>query len=286
MFTHFLITRFNLKVPEWQETRDGERVLDKSWLEDRFNVFEKYCLPSVINQTNKNFFWLIYFDISTPVEYHQNIEAIKALNPNYHCYYIDGLKNLEKEAIRSISQLIKPNIEWVITTRLDNDDSIHKDFIQKIQDSFVPVHNTIVDARSGFQINVQKRKTELRKISNEFNPFISLIESSSDFQTSASKRHRDFGNFESLVILDSMPLWIEVVHKKNKLNDVSSKILLEHEIDLSSFGLDKSLFNTYSAFAVNLKNLKFKVFGYIDYQIGIAKIIVAKLKKGKLSNSR
>jgi hypothetical protein len=44
----------------------GEEVWNDEWLEDRFYLFGKYCLPSVLNQANKNFFGLFFFDISTP----------------------------------------------------------------------------------------------------------------------------------------------------------------------------------------------------------------------------
>jgi len=52
---HFLLTRFNLRNEEWITTRDGGAVLTEEWLIQRFELFENYCLPSVMNQKNKNF---------------------------------------------------------------------------------------------------------------------------------------------------------------------------------------------------------------------------------------
>jgi hypothetical protein len=50
-FNHFLITWFNLKgISSELSNKDWER-----WNMYRFNFFQKYTLPSVLNQSNKNF---------------------------------------------------------------------------------------------------------------------------------------------------------------------------------------------------------------------------------------
>lgn len=66
MYEHFVITKFNLRkyciciedINDWIE-----------WTRDRIFLFKTYCLPSFLNQTNKNFTWLIYFDKNTPIEF-------------------------------------------------------------------------------------------------------------------------------------------------------------------------------------------------------------------------
>ena len=37
---HFIATRFNLKIEEWNTAKDGSVVLTEKWLEERFNLFE------------------------------------------------------------------------------------------------------------------------------------------------------------------------------------------------------------------------------------------------------
>lgn len=61
MFHHFLITRFNLRNPSWELTKNNETLLDDSWMSERIELFKNYCFPSVVNQTNKNFKWLLFF---------------------------------------------------------------------------------------------------------------------------------------------------------------------------------------------------------------------------------
>ena len=71
---HFIITRFNLRI--WQQDKNNIPTHTSEWLEHRFELFEKYCLPSVENQTNKNFIWLCMFDKETPAPYKERIRNI------------------------------------------------------------------------------------------------------------------------------------------------------------------------------------------------------------------
>ncbi len=54
---HFLFTRFNLRNESWNSTKNANPVLTEEWLEKRFDLFERFCLPSVKAQINQNFRW-------------------------------------------------------------------------------------------------------------------------------------------------------------------------------------------------------------------------------------
>ena len=87
MFQHFLITRFNLRLSEWQTTKRGESVLSEAWLNNRFELFKTYCLPSVKQQTNQNFTWLVCFDSETPTFYKDEIAKIAKSYANFKPLY-------------------------------------------------------------------------------------------------------------------------------------------------------------------------------------------------------
>lgn len=283
MFQHFLVTRFNLRVDSWDTTRDGEATLDDEWLEDRFSLFEKYCLPSVLNQNNKEFHWFIYFDISTPERFIPRIKEIEKCQGEIHCYFINGNKELNSAFIKSINQFLHNDCEWIITTRLDNDDMIHEKFIQTIQKSFVSKNGVVIDLRKGLQINLQSKRLEVRSLNNSFNPFISLIEHRNEFQTVISRLHREWVKAEMILVSEKDPLWIEVVHKKNKLNSIDAKQQLEYISSFHEFGLSGNQFKKWSPIYVKLKNGFTRIKHNIGYQVGIAKIIRKKLLKGRIS---
>ena len=89
---HFLITRFNLKNPYWLDKNKEYYVLSDKWLNDRFDIFETYCLPSVKNQSNQNFILLVFFDVDTPKHYLSKIHMIAENFDNFKPVFIDGFK--------------------------------------------------------------------------------------------------------------------------------------------------------------------------------------------------
>ena len=80
-YNHIIITRFNLDF----EDDPQARCLQPEWLEKRFDLFETYCLPSVLQQTCQNFTWVILSSDATPAQYkkrllsYQRRESLQAL---------------------------------------------------------------------------------------------------------------------------------------------------------------------------------------------------------------
>ncbi|WP_299134485.1 glycosyltransferase [uncultured Amaricoccus sp.] len=60
-FTHVIQTRFNMPSPG----RESQIRARPGWLAGRFELFERYCLPSIAAQSLKDFHWVIYFDAAT-----------------------------------------------------------------------------------------------------------------------------------------------------------------------------------------------------------------------------
>ena len=70
---HYLLTRFNL--PLWNKDKRGLATRDEAWLEDRFRLFEQYTLPSVLQQSCKDFTWVVLFDGDTPPVYRERVKG-------------------------------------------------------------------------------------------------------------------------------------------------------------------------------------------------------------------
>ena len=66
MFIHYLITRVNIRVSAYGPEKMDSPAMDDAWLNDRIELFLRFCIPSVLEQTSKNLTWLIYFDPATP----------------------------------------------------------------------------------------------------------------------------------------------------------------------------------------------------------------------------
>ena len=126
-FYHCVITIMNVKAKknvDWPKSSE--------WLSHRLDLFEKYCYPSVLGQTIKNFEWLVFFHKDSIDE--DNMKRIlnyEFLTP----VFISGTKYFTKYNI--INYLIKTKKlskkKYLITTNTDSDDAIHKNYIKDIQ---------------------------------------------------------------------------------------------------------------------------------------------------------
>ena len=234
---HFLITRFNLKNSLWKKDGENFKVLTEEWLNHRFFIFENYCMPSVLNQTNQNFIWLLAFDIDTPEVYKIRIKSLFANYSNFYPLFIDGFSCLLPSIKEKIQDLITLQDRYVITTRLDNDDFIHKNFIKTIQDLFVPTSNTIIDLRRGYQLMVKDSTSQVRAFKNKYNPFISLIESVTNFDTVISKEHHEWKNGTTRMVNTKDYLWIQIVHNNNQVNKKDYSLKKIAKLNFQDFGI-------------------------------------------------
>ncbi|RZJ60313.1 MAG: hypothetical protein EOO45_24580 [Flavobacterium sp.] len=181
MFNHYLITRFNLKNPKWDVTKNNETLLTDEWLEHRLWLFENFCFPSVAAQTNTNFTWLLYFDATTPESYKARIENIIQGKSNIRLFFIDGMPAFVPE-IKKLITAEASSQPYLITSRIDNDDCIHKNFINEVQQKFSSQEYMAIDVIKGYSLQI-KPVIMLGKKEHIFNPFISLIEKNDDPKT-------------------------------------------------------------------------------------------------------
>ena len=124
----FLITRFNL--PLYKMDKERQPVLTEQWLDDRFRLFETYCLPSIQQQTYKDFVWIVLMSDDTPQMYRQRMSELcyqcRQLSPLYiKNNDIERYHDIVKDKIREL----KSQSSLLVTLRIDNDDAIRCDYI-------------------------------------------------------------------------------------------------------------------------------------------------------------
>ena len=234
---HFLITRFNIKSDNWTHTRKGDAILTDSWLQQRLQIFETYCLPSVINQTNPNFKWCLCFDPNTPKEFLDSIAQFSKTCPQIHLVFSDGFRNLQNDLVTSINKLTDDSDRFIITTRLDNDDIIHKAFVENIQALATQNKPTVIDLTHGYQLTLTETDNDLRYFKKQFNPFISIVEPVEDFETVIAKKHSFWKAFPH-VISSKQPLWIQLVHDTNLVNRKRKALKKVLHFNSADFALD------------------------------------------------
>jgi hypothetical protein len=211
-FKHFLTTRFNLAFEEWSKDKNHNQVRTDDWLQKRIQLFEKYCLPSISKQTNQDFDWIILFDVSSPDFLKSRIKEWQKLCPRIHPLFTRAKTYLID--LKEIISVKNDNREFVITTRIDNDDVFQLDAIAEIQKAFLP-KNVVIDFPFGYFLDVKGRKMTEQDYPN--NPFISVIEKMDSMETVWSRRHADWIEFPRTQTM-LFPMWIQVIHNSNKVN--------------------------------------------------------------------
>lgn len=216
MFKHYLITRFNLKNKNWDVTKNNETLLTREWMTHRIDLFSNFCLSSVGNQTNTNFKWLLFFDTTTDADLKTELESLLQPYPHFKAFYIDGMEAFHGAIKNYISEDSKDS-SYIITSRIDNDDCIHKDYISTIQQQFKSQDFMAVDILKGYSLQISP-DVMLGKKEHIFNPFISLIEKNNTPKTVWFSDHNMWKKESRRIEIDNQRLWMSIIHEKNKVN--------------------------------------------------------------------
>lgn len=238
-FIHVITTRFNVPTSVWTETRDGTKPLSEEWLKDRFEIFQKYCLPSFKNQSNKNFIWLVFFDENTPEKYKQEIENIQKEFSLFQPIFVQDFEELQRKALQIIPTFFSDDTQFLISTDLDNDDLLHREFIDTVQQKFEPKNDLVIDLKRGLQLTKSEEgKAYINVFYMVANPFVSLVENKNSFGTVMKEEHLKYRNYSNYTFYDLEPRFIQYIHSNNLLNNSEENAERITALDFSDYGTE------------------------------------------------
>jgi hypothetical protein len=131
MIQHILITRFSYRGNNL-DRKKGQDPLDEKNLNHRFALFEIACLPSILNQKNQDFTWIIVVDPELPSKYRARLQ--KLISPKKESYLVDFKPGLIINKLSWLKPWIKSDTRYVVNTLLDDDDLLYDDFTRYIAD--------------------------------------------------------------------------------------------------------------------------------------------------------
>jgi len=204
-FQHFILTQFNVSI--------NSILPDRDWHDQRFQLFEKFCYPSVYGQSDQNFKWLVFFDSKTPEFFKEKVKKYS----NWENFIPEYVGNDDQENFKKIIKAkISDKTEYLITTRIDNDDAIFKDFVKVVQKNFNKQEFEFINFSYGYVWH--KGKIYLYK--DDCNPFISLIEKVNGVKTVWCEQHQNLYRAGTIKQINNRkyPAWIQVKHKRNIRN--------------------------------------------------------------------
>lgn len=213
-FTHYLITRFNVPVNNWETDKNGRPVLDHQWMENRLELFAQYCVPTIAQQTQKAFQWLIYGDRQTKEIFLERIRELTADIPQAEVVLVDHFDELLIDLRKRMASAGTP---FVISSRLDNDDGLGLHYIANVQEHFSAVDKRIINFTHG--ILYDRSRGVLTEIRNSLrNHYGSLIESVQDEKpliTVMGYPHGIPPEGSTLVDVPANYAWLKVIHDRN-----------------------------------------------------------------------
>jgi hypothetical protein len=229
-YRHLVITTFN--VPLTDDVEANPARLDPDWLANRFALFEKYCFPSVRSQSNQDFTWVVYFDSRTPAAFREKIQGYEAYR-NFVPLYADDRFIITERHLGALTR----NTRFLITTKIDNDDAICRDYVRAIQAQFNNQPFVFLNFTRGLVLC----NGRLYAYQNFNNPYISLIEATNGFRTVGPRDDPDVqlvtsepawvNGFKTAYCLNharvseiglatqvsTEPMWLQVIHGRNSL---------------------------------------------------------------------
>ena len=213
-YDHYLLTRFNLPMGFTPAVH-----LEPAWLERRFELFERYCLPSVAGQLDQDFIWLLLLDERTPPSFRSRMRKLAAACAQARPVYLRPSDAVRQAVVETVVATVgrREPVAHLITSRMDNDDAIHKRYMQRLHELFDRQALQFVDFSHGYTYRLEDRT--LRRYRHPSSPFVTLIEQcTSRPRTVFCAQHDAVSKVGPLLRLDTPPGWLQTIHDRNTSN--------------------------------------------------------------------
>lgn len=209
---HVLLTRFNLPsvgAESIVRAKDG-------WLRTRLELFRRFCLPSVLQQSHQQFKWIIYLDPQSPEWLVRSIDDLNSRGTFTPIYRAEVGRGELLEDLHSVSGAKHREL---ITTNLDNDDGLASDFVERLQATESDGTRSAIYLAHGLVRN--GGALYLRR--DRVNAFCSVREDWESPRTCWSDWHNLLGQSMNVRELAGPPAWLQVVHDSNVSNRTRGK---------------------------------------------------------------
>jgi hypothetical protein len=215
---HFVITRFNLRGLEPASVR----MIAPDYLTQRFELFERFCLPTLRGQTCQDFKWLVLFADDTPEPMKARIGRHAEEWPNLVPVYLPA--GSEHVGRRVVALYLDKSPQTLITTRIDNDDGLCRTYVEDVRRFEGTRERTVLQ----FPVGYVWHRDRIYLDRQEYNAFTTLIEplpqgTDTEFVTIYKGSHSDIGQLGRVVDVNEAPAWLQVVHGTNLENYVRGR---------------------------------------------------------------
>src|SRR6185312_5160768 len=208
---HIFLTRFNLPSAGVEHAIRAQ----EGWLRDRVELFESVCLPSLRQQSDHGFAWIIYFDPESPAWLRKWIVNI---NEDRIFQAVFRKEVTDSTLYEDLSGAIHARTGKLLTTNIDNDDGLAVDFVERAKRA--AAQTTAPRQALYFTEGLVKRSNELYLRADKRNAFCSVVESWERPVSCWADWHNLLERSMPVREVSGTPAWLQVVHEHNVSNRV------------------------------------------------------------------
>jgi len=152
---HYIITRFSIldvNTDKFILTRTNTKeeiiniLFDNNRLNFKFSVFDKMTYPSIINQTYKNYVWLIFASAYLPEEY--KIKLNKYTRKQIKIIYVKNFQDMDTYLEKQLQ-----DVNNYTTIRLDDDDGLCNTYLEELN-KYKNNNNCIISFPNGIKFKL------------------------------------------------------------------------------------------------------------------------------------
>lgn len=225
-YVHIINTFFNLDYTKISPTVPPNQYKNEEWLKNRIYLFEKFCLPSMISQTDKNFIWICHVHEDSPEFIKNKFEEYQKQCPQLKIIFGSSFGKYQK-ALNNFIRNEAPRKKYLVTTRFDSDDMMASDYIENIHRHLYKGASYFIDFVYGYIYDAQNDvlcHTKFRR-----NPFCSRVEKMSDPKTIYVIPHTKINQAGYVCQIKAKPMWAQIIHGSNILNKLDGDVQNDKE---------------------------------------------------------
>jgi hypothetical protein len=213
-FNHLLITKFNIATT--LSYGPFAQRLDDDWLRGRLAEFETFCLPSVKSQVGASFRWLILCDEESPQWFKDRMLSQPDV---FTPLFVTGMTNATMG--RRLAELGYIDERPLLTTRLDSDDAISRDFLATVQQQYAGQDRLFIE----FPLGLRSFRGALFSALWRSAPFLTLIEAphadGSPYDIVYIHSHDQVWKKEKTKAVWGKRYWIRSMHDRNSIQSAT-----------------------------------------------------------------
>ncbi|MBE6382566.1 MAG: hypothetical protein E7049_06095 [Lentisphaerae bacterium] len=249
---HFVLTRFNLRLSWLMRGREWLGGTQE-YLDERFRLFERYCLPSMSKQ-DADFRWLVFFSSQTPETFKERVRLHQSSFPALEPIFVDDCEPLSKPrsidiVMNEVLGRIDLDTTHYIETRIDNDDAFNVQALKWIRDCAEQSIAGGVGEKFYVMLpdgNIYiERASFAQRCRFKWNHFPSMVCRRDVHDHPFAIPHTAINSSGCKVVEINHPnAWLEVVHGSNQLNSLrpsKKPIYLSNQLMRTCFGIEADM---------------------------------------------